>query len=238
MKENIEQRIENYWDKRSRDFSAVRKRELLSENMPLWRELLLRRLPKGRLKILDAGTGAGFFAIILAKSGYDVTGIDTSGKMVEESKKNAAEFGVEVEFLKMPADKLEFPDNLFDAVVSRNLTWTLPDCMEAYRVWRRVLKPDGRILNYDSDMGEISFSRKEDINHVHSNLSQQEIDECNSIKKSLRISTHKRPSWDKEFLESIRFNVEITKDISCLVRKDKNIIYDDLPMFEIYAEKI
>lgn len=235
----VEKKIEEYWDKRSDKFATVRRKELLSENMPLWKKLILERLPQNKpLKILDAGTGAGFFAVILANEGHDVVGIDVSEKMLKAAGENVKTFAKRnATFIKMPADKLNFADETFDAVISRNLTWVLPDAMQAYKEWRRVLKYGGMLLNFDCDLGNITFSKKEDPNDVHADISQELVDECNKIKNSLRISTHTRPAWDAEILKSLGFQVSLNENISPLVRRDENLRYDDTPMFCICAKK-
>ncbi|MBR0290294.1 MAG: class I SAM-dependent methyltransferase, partial [Selenomonadaceae bacterium] len=134
-------RIENYWNERSKNFSEVRRLELKSQDYLAWQKVLVEHLPsEKKLKILDVGTGAGFFAILLSKLGHKVTGIDMSEKMLDEAKKLSADFDCEIDFLKMDAQVLNFADESFDVVISRNLTWTLPDAMEAYREWSRILK--------------------------------------------------------------------------------------------------
>ena len=51
-----------------------------------------RYLPQGRpLRILDVGTGTGFFAFLLAAEGHCVTGIDLTPGMVEEARRFAVE---------------------------------------------------------------------------------------------------------------------------------------------------
>ena len=73
----IEDRVVRYWTIRSHDFGAVRKNELGSIMGRRWQEELEARLPQGSpLNILDVGTGTGFFAILMAKLGHKVTGID------------------------------------------------------------------------------------------------------------------------------------------------------------------
>ena len=47
--------------------------------------------------------------------------------------------------------KLDFEDNTFDVVISRNLTWNLEHPDVAYREWVRVLKVGGRLLNFDAN---------------------------------------------------------------------------------------
>ena len=51
-----------------------------------------------------------------------------------------------------------------------------------------MLKPNGVLLNFDSDYGRETFSKKENQEHVHANIQQELIDTCNSIKDSVRIS--------------------------------------------------
>ncbi|MBO6304538.1 MAG: class I SAM-dependent methyltransferase [Selenomonadaceae bacterium] len=234
----IEIRIERYWDKRSGDFSKLRRKELESENYAPWRDLILSRLKnKKPLKILDVGTGAGFFAAILSKEGHSVVGIDMSEGMIKAARETLAAYKLNAEFIKMAADSLYFPQESFDAVVSRNLTWTLLDAMEAYREWHRVLKRGGILLNFDSDVGRTEFVKKNTEKDVHFDVTADMVKECNDIKASLRISTHTRPKWDVELLKNIGFKVEFDTDISKIVRKDKNLVYDDLPIFGIYGEK-
>ena len=63
--ERLNRRIENYWDERSKDFSKSRRLELDGIDGVAWRNILKKNLPAGKLKVLDVGTGAGFFAAIL-----------------------------------------------------------------------------------------------------------------------------------------------------------------------------
>lgn len=152
--EELNREIETYWDTRSHDFSKVRQKELAGPSAKAWSQLLQAKLPQAKkLRILDIGTGAGFFAILLGRLGHDVTGIDMSGEMLHEAKLNALAYGVPAKFQKMNAQELDFASASFDVVISRNLTWTLPDVMAAYQEWHRVLKPDGLLLNFDSDYG-------------------------------------------------------------------------------------
>ena len=49
------------------------------------------------------------------------------------------------------AQKLDLGDDLFDVVLSRNVTWNLEDPGAAYQEWYRVLKPGGLMCNFDAD---------------------------------------------------------------------------------------
>ena len=75
--EHLKRRIENYWDARSESLSRTRRLELEGADGAAWKNIFKKNLPEGRLKILDVGTGAGFFAAILSKLGHKVIGVDT-----------------------------------------------------------------------------------------------------------------------------------------------------------------
>ena len=230
--------IEAYWDERSSDFSKLRRKELSGPCATAWQAYLQEKLVVDHpLNVLDIGTGAGFFAILLSKLGHQVTGIDMSADMLHQAKQNVLAVGGRAEFRKMNAQELDFADETFDVVISRNLTWTLPDVMQAYREWQRVLKKGGKLLNFDSDYGLVTFSRKEDQADVHANIRQELVTECNEIKDELRISTHRRPQWDAQFLRDLGMQVTVEEEIAPQVRTDKNMQFDTLPLFAIIASK-
>lgn len=74
--------------------------------------------------------------------------------MIAAANDLAAKYHSSAHFLVMNAMHLDFPDNSFDAIVTRNLTWTLPDVPLAYREWFRVLKPGGVLINFDANYGD------------------------------------------------------------------------------------
>ena len=230
--EHLNRRIEKYWDDRSEHLSKIRRLELESADGLAWRNIFKKNLPAGKLKILDVGTGAGFFAAILSKLGHMVTGVDMSTKMLNEAHKNLRELKLSADFKKMNAQSLDFDDETFDAVVTRNLTWTLPDVKTAYREWRRVLKPGGVLMNFDSDYGDKNFSACS-----KTKITAAQLTECDAIKNSLTISTRRRPMWDADFLKELNFIVTLEEDISSVVQKNSRCAYDSVPLFAIHAVK-
>lgn len=129
---DIENRIKNYWDERSEDFSKFRRIELEGVSSGAWEKILTADLPASNsLKILDVGTGAGFFAEILSKFEHKVTGVDLSPKMIDAAEKLLNNIKLDAKFFVADAQNLPFDNATFDAIVTRNLTWTLP--MKAYR---------------------------------------------------------------------------------------------------------
>ena len=234
--EKLNRRIENYWDERSESFSQSRLLELDGVDGIAWTNILKKNLPVGKkLKILDIGTGAGFFAAILSKLGHEVIGVDMSKKMLAEARKNLRKLKLHAEFKNMNAQKLDFADETFDAVVTRNLTWTLPDVKTAYREWRRVLKVGGVLMNFDSDYGDKNFLDEKTC--ARGEVCYRMLNECDAIKNSVEISSRRRPSWDAGFLEGINFSVRLDEDISHAVHRDKRCVYDSVPLFAIHATK-
>jgi len=67
--------------------------------------------------ILDLGCGTGSHDLILAKKGYQLTGVDLSAQMVTIAKKKAAEKKLNITFLKRDIRRLKLKKR-FDAVVS------------------------------------------------------------------------------------------------------------------------
>lgn len=229
---DIERRIADYWDKRSEDFSRVRRLELESADAEGWLDYIDKQLD-GRhgLKILDVGTGAGFFALLLTRAGHEVIGIDMSDEMIKHARLNAEQLQLRAEFCSMNAQRLDFDAGSFDVVISRNLTWTLPDVEGAYREWRRVLKVNGILLNFDSDYGDKDFGNVTTC--ARGDVSDAQIDECGAIKNALAISARRRPAWDVEYLRSLGFSVTVDEDISSIVHLDKRLDFDRIALFAI-----
>ena len=72
-------------------------------------------------------------------------------------------------------------------IVSRNLTWTLPDAEHAYQEWFRVLKPGGVMINLDANYGAADFADTADLpeNHAHHQIQDELMQECEDIKRQL-----------------------------------------------------
>ena len=235
------ERITEYWTKRSDSFLEQRRAELKSPLAGRWLTEIQRQIPTDRkLRILDVGCGSGFFSILLAKQGYDVTGTDLTPEMVVNSKKLAKEEGVDCRFLVMDAEKLEFADAAFDVVISRNLTWTLPYADVAYKEWKRVLKPGGILLNFDANYGASDFSDTDALpeNHAHHTLGDEMMQECEELKRQLPISTYVRPAWDLDVLGKMGFQeFSIDLGVSRRVYLERDEFYNPTPMFMLCGRK-
>ena len=162
---NIKEEIRTYWDSRYINYDnspghCPRSKEEKNE----WISTLKRNVDlENNSKILDVGTGTGFLALSLAGLGYDVVGIDLSEKMLSKAIKKAESDVINVEFRIGDAEKTQFNDKSFDAVISRHLLWTLPNPRKAIEEWNRILKPKGKVLIIDGEWsskdGSISFKK-------------------------------------------------------------------------------
>jgi SAM-dependent methyltransferase len=101
-------------------------------------------------RVLDVGTGTGLVALragTFASSGR-VVGIDHSAGMLEQASAKARRSGLGdvVTFQRMDAERLEFPDQSFDVVLSLYALLHFPDALAAAKEMRRVLRPGGRVV--------------------------------------------------------------------------------------------
>lgn len=235
------ERIINYWNKRSDSFLEQRRAELHSPLAGRWQKEIKERLPKGqKLKILDVGCGCGFFTILLAREGHEVTGIDLTKGMIDGAILLAGEEGVDCQFSVMDAQKLDFADETFDVVISRNLTWTLPDAQEAYGEWLRVLKKGGILLNFDANYGAVSFTDTAELpeNHAHHTLGDELLMECEEMKRQLPISSYSRPAWDLSTLGELGVeDFTIDLGISKRIYEKRDKFYNPTPLFALCGKK-
>ena len=137
------QSIGRYWTRRAPSYTDVIKKNLADGWDKGWADELTAHFPRDTRRVLDIGTGPGFFAMILARRGYAVTAVDYSDGMLREARRNAGDLARHIRFARMDAQRLDLTDGSFDAIVTRNLTWNLPDPAGADREWMRVLRPGG-----------------------------------------------------------------------------------------------
>jgi ubiquinone/menaquinone biosynthesis C-methylase UbiE len=77
--------------------------------------------------ILDVGTGTGRAALLFARAGAHVTGVDASEEMLAVARTRAAAEGAVITFQAGDAHALDFHDKSFDAVVSLRVLMHTPD---------------------------------------------------------------------------------------------------------------
>ena len=88
MKE-LGEKIVSYWGNRAEGYSEYNREELAGDKWQDWIAEIKKQLPKkekSEIRILDIGTGTGFFAFLLSSLGHRVTGIDLTPSMIQEAK--------------------------------------------------------------------------------------------------------------------------------------------------------
>ena len=103
--------------------------------------------------VLEIACGSGGPALFIARTtGCHITGIDNNKNGITTANKLAHEQGLSssVSFQCADASRpLSFEDNMFDSVVCIDAINHLPNRMQVLTEWKRVLKPQGRILFTD-----------------------------------------------------------------------------------------
>ena len=245
---DIKDRVEEYWTERAESFFAQKQHELESDKAQKWLGEILSKIKESfpgkrpaEIKVLDVGCGAGFFTVLLAKEGFDVTGIDLTAEMIEKAGKLIELNGLDPEKAKvlvMDAEKLSFADETFDIVISRNLTWTLPHPIEAYQEWARVLKKGGVLLNFDAEYAKGDHNLNNQDNLAHKDVSKKLKEECHEIYHMLTISALDRPQWDEKILRTVGFaDVETDTEFYSRIFDKKDEFYIPDKMFMIAANR-
>ena len=249
--------IQGYWNHRYTGYSKVNQKELEGIQRERWKKQFERLLPANKnLKVLDIGTGPGFFTIILEELGYtNITGIDVSEKMLEVAKENIQKYGKKnsrIQLIQMDAQKLEFKPESFDIIVSRNLTWNLEKPQQAYSEWLRVLKPNGALFIFDANW--YAFLKNESLAKEFEAKRQQAIEEkledywqgegvdeekMDWIVQQLPLTYQLRPQWDMEYFSTQEgISVETEENFGDLVwNYEEQLNYGATPMFCIKVVK-
>jgi len=96
---------------------------------------------------LEIGAGTGYFTLNLLRAGVLDSGVatDISPGMLASMRESADRLGLSVETARCEAAGLPFEDDSFDLVFGHAVLHHLPDLPAAFREFRRVLRPGGRL---------------------------------------------------------------------------------------------
>ena len=182
-------------------------------------ELLGLLNPKPGERILDLGSGTGHLTKLISDSGAEVTGIDSSQEMIDQSRKNYSSLN----FQRMDATNFSFAEK-FDAVFSNAVLHWIPEKEKVVKCISEALKLGGRLV--------AEFGGKDNIKNI-----------VESLKKYLHANDYKdnaeRINWYfpstgeyASLLEKYGFDVEYAAHFKRDTFLDEGVdIIDWLEMF-------
>ncbi len=93
--------------------------------------------------VLDCGCGEGFYTMVMNELfECKITALDADEKLLNMAKDRVGN-STKVEFVKMDAQNLPFPDNSFDKIIFTEVLEHIPDEISALKELYRILKPGG-----------------------------------------------------------------------------------------------
>ena len=106
--------------------------------------------PEGGERILDLACGTGRHSLELVRRGFSVVGVEIGEELVEIARKDAAEEGLEAEFVQGDLRELDY-EGEFDIVLNLNdgavgYFETDEENLRTFEVISRALKPGGQNL--------------------------------------------------------------------------------------------
>ncbi len=115
---------------------------------------ILRLLPLPPARIVDFGCGTGWTSVFLARSGYEVVGVDIAADMIELARSNARDARVEHNTNWEIKDYEHFAYGaIFDAAVFFDSLHHAEDERQALQCAFESLKPGGLLITHEPGRG-------------------------------------------------------------------------------------
>jgi len=108
-------------------------------------EFMARRPLRPGSQVLDLACGTGNLALVAARRGCVVSGVDIAGNLIEQARARAAADALRIEFRQGDAEALPFDAGQFDLVVSTFGVMFAPRPNLAVAELRRVTGPGGQV---------------------------------------------------------------------------------------------
>lgn len=151
--------IEQFYDELSSDYDLMTGfTNRFKKERPYFRLLIEQHKIK---TILDAGSGTGFHALLLAQLGAEVTAVDVSSKMLAQLQAHSDQLALSLRTIQTNFEALDQVVNeTFDAVMCMGNSvahlLTLKQLLSTFKNFHKLLKPNGLLmvqtLNYERIM--------------------------------------------------------------------------------------
>lgn len=158
---SIRDEIREFWSERAVTFDESVGHEIFSEaERKGWQRLIRKHLGAGQgRKALDLACGTAVVSHLMHDAGFNVTGLDWSDAMLARARDKANRRGTNIRFVAGDAENTMEPRESYDVITNRHLVWTLVDPVTAFAEWFAVLKPGGKVLILDGNMGKDNWAK-------------------------------------------------------------------------------
>ena len=145
-------------------------------------------------RVLDLGCGDGLDMVYYQELGAKVYGLDRSKKMIALARKRLPKADIRVGFF----EQMSYPDNHFDAVLSKYALMTESIMEPAFKETWRILKPGGVLLYLVVHPFRQYFERK----NVRSNYFDRSVVNSNILNGAITVCepTHTMNEYLSPFL--------------------------------------
>lgn len=188
---SIRDEIRDFWSERAATFDESVGHEIFSEaERSGWHALIGKHLGAGAGRAaLDLASGTGVISHLMHDMGYAVTGADWSEAMLEQARAKARKRNADIRFIMRDAENTMEPRASYDVITNRHLVWTLVDVPAAFQEWFELLKPGGKLLIVDGNMGHKTWATalrsRFDARPHHSNIAPGMADRLQAIRSQV-----------------------------------------------------
>lgn len=109
--------------------------------------------PRSDARVLDVGCGPGHLAREFARRGCRVSGVDRGRNLLRRARRLAAQdpeaAARSIQFHVAPAERLPFPENLFDLTTATTVIYFVAQPAAVLREMVRVTRPGGMVATLD-----------------------------------------------------------------------------------------
>lgn len=133
------------WDKAAANFDLMAGYGPEKRWEPFKRDLF-SKMGEGRILFLAIGTGLD---VPFFPPQRNITGIDISDAMIEQSRKRVSKYDGEIELAQMDVHDMPYEPGTFDQVFTSCTFCSVPRPIEGLEALRRVLKPGGELHMFE-----------------------------------------------------------------------------------------
>ena len=128
------------------EWSAGQYEVIAEQLLPAAEVVVEKAAPADGERVVDVGCGTGNGALLAAERGAKVTGVDPAQRLIDVAAAQAAERGLDADFVLGDAASIPLPDDSADVLLSIFGLIFAPDPQAAAAEAARVLAPGGRIV--------------------------------------------------------------------------------------------